>query len=250
MKTLVILACLAAGPGPSAPAANSAAAAPPTVKDVLAQYDQIMAPATFKAGATMVAHRDDGTTRSYTMTILKASNDKSRIWFQEPAAVRGQEMLRNGENFWVYMPNLKRALRLASRDNFQGGDFNNADMLRANYSADYDGTVSEDPKRPDAWLVELKSKAPDTAYDAIKLWVTKAPLGMPLRGEYFTSSGKMLRSADFTLVKDFGHGHSRPSHITMRNEIATARFSELTWVEVDVAAPAPDATFALSALGH
>jgi len=240
MNALLVLAVLAAAPG----------SAVPSTKEVLAKYDAVMAPAQFKAVATMIAHRDDGTTRTYTMMILKASDDKSRIWFQEPAAVRGQEMLRNGENFWVYMPNLKRALRLASRDNFQGGDFNNADMLRANYASDYDGTVSEDPKRPETWLVELKAKTPDTAYDSIKLWVTRAPLGLPVRGEYFTSSGKMLRSADFTEVKDFGHGHSRPTHVTMRNEIATQRFSELKWEAVDVSVSAPDGKFALSELGH
>lgn len=225
-------------------------AEPPTAKEVLTKYDAVMAPPTFKATATMTAHRDDGTTRGYKMTILKGADDKSRIWFQEPAAVRGQEMLRNGENFWVYMPNLKRALRLASRDNFQGGDFNNADVLRANYATDYDGVVKEDAAKPDTWLVEMKSKNPDTSYDSIKLWVLKSPLGIPVRGEYFTSSGKMLRSADFTEVKDFGHGMKRPSRITMRNEIATQRFSEMVWDAVDVSAPVSDAKFGLSDLGH
>ncbi len=225
-------------------------AEPPTTKEVLAKYDAVMAPPTFKAVAAMVAHRDDGTTRSYKMSILKGADDKSRIWFQEPAAVRGQEMLRSAENFWVYMPNLKRALRLASRDNFQGGDFNNADVLRASYSTDYEGTVKEDAAKPDVWLVELKSKSPDAAYDSVKLWVLKSPLGVPVRGEYFTSSGKMLRSADFTEVKDFGNGLKRPAHITMRNEIATQRFSEMVWESVDIAAPVGDGKFALSDLGH
>ncbi|HEY0883546.1 MAG TPA: outer membrane lipoprotein-sorting protein [Archangium sp.] len=225
-------------------------AEPPATAEVLKAYDAVMAPPTFKAVATMTAHRDDGSTRGYKMTILKGADDKSRIWFQEPAAVRGQEMLRNGENFWVYMPNLKRALRLASRDNFQGGDFNNADVLRANYARDYDGTVKEDPKRPDTWLVELKAKTGDSAYDSVKLWVLKSPLGIPVHGEYFTSSGKLLRSADFTDVKDFGGGHQRPSKTTMRNEIATQRFSEMQWESVDVAASVSDGKFGLNDLGH
>ena len=225
-------------------------AEPPALKEVLTKYDAVMAPATFKATATMTAHRDDGTTRGYKMNILKGADDKSRIWFQEPAAVRGQEMLRNGENFWVYMPNLKRALRLASRDNFQGGDFNNADVLRASYAADYQGTVKEDAAKPETWLLELKSTNPDTSYDSIKLWVLKSPLGIPVRGEYFTSSGKMLRSAEFSDVKDFGNGHQRPSHVVMRNEIATQRFSEMHWDAVDTAAPVGDGKFSLSDLGH
>ncbi len=237
MSSILIAVLLAAEP------------APPT-QDVLARYDAMMAPATFKGVATMTAHRDDGSTRSYKMTFLKGADDRSRVWFHEPAAVRGQEMLRNGENFWVYMPNLKRALRLASRDNFQGGDFNNADVLRANYTRDYAGVVKEDSKHPEQWLLELKAKTPDSAYDSIKLWVTRSPLGLPVRGEYYTSSGKMLRSADFADIKDFGNGLKRPARITMRNEVATQRFSEMTWESVDTTAAVGDGKFGLSDLGH
>lgn len=223
---------------------------PPTAKEVVAKYDAVMAPDTFKGTATMTSHRDDGTTRSYKMNIMKGSNDRFRIWFAEPAAVRGQEMLRNGENFWVYMPNLKRSLRLASRDNFQGGDFNNADVLRANYSTDYDATLEEDASKPDTWLLKLKAKTADTSYDTIKLWVSRSPLGMPVRGEYYTASGKMLRSAEFTDVKDFGNGLKRPALIKMRNEIATQRYSEMTWDAVDIAAQVGEGKFGLSDLGH
>ena len=143
--------------------AEPEAAKTPSLQEVLKRYDEMMAPTTFKATGTMTAHRDDGSSRTYKMTFLKGDNDKSRVWFSEPAAVRGQEMLRNGDSFWVYMPNLKRALRLASRDNFQGGDFNNADVLRANYATDYDGVVKEAEGKPDQWLVELKAKVAEAA---------------------------------------------------------------------------------------
>ncbi len=225
-------------------------AEPPPLKEVLTKYDAVMAPPTFKGSGVMTAHRDDGSTRAYKMTFLKGSDDKSRVWFSEPAAVRGQEMLRNGDNFWVYMPNLKRALRLASRDNFQGGDFNNADVLRGNYAADYDGTVKEDASNAEVWLVELKAKHADAAYDAIKLWVKRAPLGVPVRGEYFTASGKLLRSAQFSDEKDFGNGLIRPAKTVMRNEIATQRFSELVWESLDVKATVSDTKFGLTDLGH
>lgn len=230
--------------------AEPAAEKQPTLQEVLKRYDEMMAPTTFKATGTMTAHRDDGSSRTYKMTFLKGDNDKSRVWFSEPAAVRGQEMLRNGDSFWVYMPNLKRALRLASRDNFQGGDFNNADVLRANYATDYDGVVKEAEGKPDQWLVELKAKVADASYDSIKLWVLKAPLGLPVRGEYYTQSGKLLRSADFTEVRDFGNGLKRPSKTVMRNEIATQRYSELNWESVDIKATVSDAKFGLTDLGH
>ena len=65
-----------------------------------------------------------------------------------------------------------------------------------------------------------------------------------------TTSGKLLRSADFTEVKNFGHGLLRPAHVVMHNEIAKERKSELEWTAVDVAAEVSDAKFGLSDLGH
>ena len=100
-----------------------------TPETLLKQYDAVMGPENFEAQFIMTAHRDDDSERSYKMRVLKSGSNKLRIWFSEPASVKGQEMLRQGENMWVYMPNLKRAVRMASRDSFQGGDFNNADVF-------------------------------------------------------------------------------------------------------------------------
>src|SRR6185437_16026127 len=109
----------------------------PSADELVHRYDAIMGANTFEGEFAMTSHRDDGSERTYVMRIVKTGTDKMRLWFSEPASVKGQEMLRQGENLWVYMPNLKRALRVASRDSFQGGDFNNADVLRVNYAADY-----------------------------------------------------------------------------------------------------------------
>src|SRR5215510_9546252 len=111
----------------------SSVRAEPTAAQILAKYDEIMSPRTFDGLMVMIAHRQDGTTRGYKMRVLKSEDDKIRLWFFEPASAKGQEMLRVEENMWVYMPNLKRALRIASRESFQGGDFNNGDVLRVNY---------------------------------------------------------------------------------------------------------------------
>ncbi len=243
MRTLLLATLLFAAPA-------LAADGPPSIDEVLKRYDALMAPDRFKAVAAMTSHRDDGSSRTYKMSFLKQGNDKSRIAFDEPASARGQEILRNGENTWIYMPNLKRSLRLASRESFQGGDFNNADVLRANYAQDYSGTVVEDPEKPDTWRVELKSRSKDSAYDAIKLWVKRAPLGVPVRGEYYTSSGKMLRSADFLEVKDFGKGLVRPARVKMRNELATQRYSELVFDSLEVGFTAPESKFTLNDLGR
>lgn len=219
----------------------------PTAEELLRRYDQVMSPKTFDALMTMTAHRQDGTERGYKFRALKSEDDKIRTWFFEPAAAKGQEMLRVGDNMWVYMPNLKRAMRLASRESFQGGDFNNGDVLRVNYVADYSAKLAtaEDPK---LWLLDLTAKSKEAAYDHIKLWLTKDKQ-QPSKAEYYAASGKLLRSAVFEDVKNF-HGHERPSHITMRNELATKRFSEMTMLDMKLNIEIPAQRFVLDDLGR
>ena len=225
----------------------SLAWADPTPEQLLKRYDEVMSPKTFDGLLVMVAHRDDGTTRTYKFRALKSEDNKIRTWFYDPAAAKGQEMLRVEDNMWVYMPNLKRALRLASRDSFQGGDFNNGDVLRVNYVADYLAKLipSGDDK---LWLLDLTAKSKEAAYDHIKLWITKDKQ-QPAKAEYYAASGKMLRSAVFEDVKNF-HGLERPSHITMRNELATKRFSEMSTLDMKLNLEIPAQKFVLDDLGR
>jgi len=202
----------------------------------------------FEAQAAMTAHREDGTTRTYKMHVLKSGRDKVRATFKEPATAKGQEMLRNGENMWLYMPNLKRSVRVASRDSFMGGDFNNADALRVNYEADYEPTIE---KGADGGIVlVLKAKTPSAAYDVIKLWMTAGKDPQPQRAEYYAASGKLLRSAEFTEVKDFGKGLTRPARMKMKNELQKERWSEMVWEKLDVKDELPTQRFVVDDLGR
>jgi len=223
-----------------------AVAEEPTAEALVQHYDRIMSPRTFDGLLLMVSHRQDGTTRAYKYRALK-SDDKARIWFFEPASAKGQEMLRVGDNMWIYMPNLKRALRVASRESFQGGDFSNGDILRVNYTTDYQSKLvpSEDAA---LWLLELTAKSPETAYDRIKLWMSKKEQ-FPVKAEYYAASGKLLRSATFDQVKTF-RALVRPSHITMRNELASKRYSELTMMDLKVDLETPAHKYVLDDQGR
>jgi outer membrane lipoprotein-sorting protein len=236
-KTIAIAVLLAA-PG---------FAAEPTAEEILKKYDAIMGPATFEAQTSMIATREDGTTRTYVMKFIKKDDDKFRIWFQEPAAVKGQEMLRVGDNAWLYIPNLKRASRVANRENFQGGDFNNADVLRVNYTKDYDAKLGTSDV-PDTWLVELKGKTAETAYDAVKIWVRKSDF-QPVKGQYFGTSGQMIRSATFSDYAELDKGYTRPTRIVMQNELVKTRRSEMRMKAMKLNVDLPVQRFTQADLG-
>jgi outer membrane lipoprotein-sorting protein len=222
-------------------------AADPTAAEILAKYDSIMGPNTYEAITEMTATREDGTARTYGMRFLKRDADKFRVWFSEPASLKGQEILRLGDNAWVYLPNLKRATRIANRDSFQGGDFNNADVLRVNYVADYTATLSP-AAGADSYAVELKSKTPETAYDRIRIVVRKTDL-QPLKGEYYGTSGQMIRSATFSEHKEYEKGFTRPGRIVMQNEVVKARKTEMVTKSFKLNVDAPQQRFMQADLG-
>lgn len=224
-----------------------AALAAPTAEDLVKKYDEIMGPKTFEAEMTMTATREDGTSRSYEMKAAKSGDDKFRIWFTKPANMNGQEMLRVGDNAWLYIPALHRATRIANRDSFQGGDFNNADVLRVNYHSDYSAKIL-DSDVAEAYKLELHAKNENTSYDMIQLWVKKSD-GMPIKGLYYGTSGKLLRSAEFSDVKEFGKGYKRPSKTVMRNELIKARRSELLFTKLKIGVSFTAQKFTQSDLG-
>ena len=219
----------------------------PTAEDILKKYDASMGPVSFESDNVMIATRDDGTTRTYEMHMLKRDTDKFRVSFLAPAAVKGQEILRIGDNAWVYLPSLKRATRIANRESFQGGDFNNADILRVNYTLDYDGTlVPSDVK--DTLCVKLKAKHQETAYDAITLYVRSSDW-LPVKAQYYGSSGKLIRSAEFLDIKELSRGFVRPSRIVMHNELVPARRSELVVKSMKLNVDVPAQRFTQTDLG-
>jgi outer membrane lipoprotein-sorting protein len=230
-------------------------AAPPDAAALIRRYDAVMAPASYEAKVSMTAWREDGTSRTYAMTIQKSGDDKTRISFASPKSAVGQEMLRQGENLWVYMPSLKRAVRLASRESFMGGDFNNADVLRVHWQSDYEGKIVAQADGPPAANIELelKAKVPDASWDRIRLWMTNvdAAASMPVKAEFYAASGKLLRTLEFVDVKQFGKDKSteRPARLLMGNALVPARRSEMAWESLSVA-PIVDKRFTLEDLGR
>ena len=222
----------------------------PTGQQVLERYDQLFARNNIQWEIAMTAHREDGSAHTYVLTNLHGTErDLLRSFFTSPPAAKGQEVLRSGDNLWVYMPNLKRTLRIGSRDDFMGGDFTNADVYRVHYSEDYTASTPKQAERADEYVTDLKSRTPNSAYDALRLWVRKSDL-TPVRAQYFGTSGKLIRSSEFLNYTEFAKGYSRPAKVVIKNEIVRDRYSELVFRSVKVDVNAPPSKFLVTNLGR
>jgi hypothetical protein len=89
-----------------------------------------------------------------------------------------------------------------------GGVFNNSDLLRLDYSAEYDVTSIEEDG--ELYLMELKAKTGTVAYDRLKMSVVKKDL-IPTEIECYASTGLLIKTLHYSKIKDFGGGVLRPS---------------------------------------
>jgi len=62
----------------------------------------------------------------------------------------------------------------------------------------------------DQYLLTLKAKTGEVAYDKLKMWVDKAAL-LPVTIECYAASGMLIKTLRFKDTRDFGGGIKRPA---------------------------------------
>jgi len=130
--------------------------------------------------------------------------------FLSPASEKGRSTLRLGENMWLYIPNVGKPIRITSLQSVVGGVFNNSDILRLDYTSEYNVEKMEDIGGE--YILHLKAKTKTVAYDKLKMWVHKEKL-VPIRIECLTETSMLVKTIYYKNIKDFGGGIVRPAVI-------------------------------------
>lgn len=222
--------------------------AAPNVETVMRKVDAMIGPPHYEATAEVTNHRG-AAKRVFKLRILKGGTDKVRISFTDPAALRGQEMLRDGDGLWLRPRNAKKPTKMAARDPFQGGELANGDVCVVGFGTDYNARLSVTTAVPRTWELELTPKRPDAAHKRIKLWVRIGDMS-PMKAEFYGPSDKRIRDVEFQDPRDFGNNLARPSKIVVRNSAAPKRWSEMVFHTLDTKTTPPASKFALDDLGR
>jgi len=176
--------------------------------EVLLQVDRNLQPESYEMYRKLINIEPDGTKKEYVLYTVKKGQDKMVALFLSPASEKGRSTLRLGENMWLYIPSVGKPLRITSLQSVVGGVFNNSDILRIDYSAEYNATIAEETT--DKFVLNCKAKTSTVAYDRLKMGVDKKTM-VPLTIECYAASGMLIKTLDYKEVKDFGDGLSRPS---------------------------------------
>ncbi len=176
--------------------------------NILEDIDRNLTPVSAQMYKKLVNIEPDGTKKEFLLFQAKKDKDKMVSLFLEPDSEKGRATLRLGDNMWLYIPNVGRPLRITSMQSVVGGVFNNADIMRLDFSTEYNVVKEED--KGEYLLLELKAKNETVSYDKLLMQVDKKSL-TPLVIECYTSTQMLIKTLYYKKPKDFGDGIVRPS---------------------------------------
>jgi outer membrane lipoprotein-sorting protein len=176
--------------------------------NILEDIDRKLTPVSAQMYKKLINIEPDGSKKEFLLFQAKKDKDKMVSLFLEPDSEKGRATLRLGDNMWLYIPNVGRPIRITSMQSVVGGVFNNADIMRLDFSTEYDVVKTEDKK--DFLLLELKAKNDTVSYDKLIMQVDKKTI-TPMQIECYTSTQMLIKTLYYKKSKDFGDGIVRPS---------------------------------------
>jgi hypothetical protein len=145
-------------------------------------------------------------------TMLTHRNDRTLILMPQRDRTAPAALLIADDIYWLLLPQAERPVELALR-HVVAGDLSQAGFLRVNlrtrYEPHYDGeeTLGDVP----CWRLELEPKSEPAPFGRVRYWVAQRSF-LPIRIEYYSEAGELLKTARFTAYQDTGMG-PRPARI-------------------------------------
>nr|WP_321270054.1 outer membrane lipoprotein-sorting protein [uncultured Tolumonas sp.] len=179
-------------------------------KTILQKVDRNLEPESYESYRKLINIEPNNSRKEFVIYSVKSGRDKIVTLFLSPASDKGRTTLRQGDNMWLYIPNVGKPIRITSLQSVIGGVFNNADIMRVDYAEEYD--VTNITEQADVYQLILKAKNTSVAYDQLKMTVDKSLL-LPREIEAYASSGMLIKTLHFKDLKDFDDGIKRPATI-------------------------------------
>ena len=209
---------------------------------ILAQVDKNLAPDSYEMYRKLINQEPDGSRKEFVLYTAKQDRTNMVALFLSPASDLGRTTLRIGDNMWLYIPKVGKPLRITSLQSIVGGIFNNSDLMRLEFSTEYE--VKEAVESGEDYVLELKAKTKAVAYDRLKMRVNRELL-LPTEIEAYAASGLLVKTLSYKKIKDYGNGIVRPSVLETKSPLykgykAVMLFANITPREF------PDEVFSLN----
>lgn len=207
----------AAAPSPTSQEANAIVAKSDSIRVPKGSYE-------FEALVTSFDGEEKKSENGYKAYVKDL--DHSLVAYVSPAPERGKSLLMLGDDLWIYLPNVKKPVRIPLQQRLVG-DVSNGDVTRINFANDYNATLAGEANMNgvDAYVLDLAAKSDSKTYNKIKYWVAKADY-KPVKAEYFTVSGQSLKTCVFSDFRNEA-GAVRPMLLTFQDSVIPTKKSTL-----------------------
>ena len=211
-------------------------------QSILEQVDRNLAPESYEMYRKLINVEPDGKRKEFVLYTAKKGRDSMVALFLEPSSDAGRTTLRRGDNMWLFIPDVGKPIRITSLQSVVGGIFNNSDLMRLEFSTEYNVEAIEEVG--DNYMLSLKANTGSVAYDRLAMVVDKSSL-LPLSIEAFAASGMLIKRLRYSEIKDFGDGIRRPSMLETDSPLYKGYKAVMLFAKVQ-ARDFPDEVFTLN----
>lgn len=223
LALLLLVAQAEAAPAKKAPA-KKAPAKPSQVDEataLIAKSEEHIRGKSFRGKMTMTVE-NAGQKRTLVLRNWSIGKEKAFVKVVSPAKDRDTGNLRIDLNLWQYLPNIERVIKIPPSlmlQSWMGSDFTNDDLVKtSSLTRDYTHKTlgREKYEGMDAVKIQCTPK-PDApiVWGKVIAWV-RAGDGVPLKQEFYSENGELLKSMEGKDVKSFGP-RTIPTTLIMRN---------------------------------
>jgi len=230
---LVIICCAVAGIAPAVQMSG---------EDIIRKVDSNLTFDSAQFEAKMLIYVGDEV-REKRMISYAEGADKSFSEFTYPARDKGVKYLKLGDQMWMYLPSVEKSIKIAGhmlRQSMMGSDYSYEDALESRKLLDK-YSISLAGEKEGNYVLDLTAKVKDVTYYKRKVWVDKTTF-IPMRGELYAKSGKLLKVSTTEKVEEFG-GRFYPTKSVLRNLLRKNSRTEFIITSAKFNVPIPSGTF-------
>ena len=211
--------------------------------DIMKKIDQNMSSENRIVESSMTIHgrRNSRTITSVSYTI---GTEKSYTEYLSPAREKGTKMLKLEDRLWTYYPSNDRTVQISGhmlRQSVMGSDLSYEDMMDDRklgdiYTAEILSTEEYEGRK--VYVLNLKAKVEDVAYDSRKLWVD-AEYFLPHKEELYAKSGQLLKQTSLSNFKKI-EGRWYPMKLNFKDVLKQGKGTdwEITSIKFNAEIPA------------
>jgi len=147
-------------------------------------------------------------------------NNKTLIITRAPARQLGQNLLMLDEDMWVFIPNLKRTVRISLNQKLTG-QASNGDIGRMRWYGDYNVKLEKGTK--EFWTLFLTAKKKGLTYEKIRIKVRRNNFH-PIKAEFLSLNSKLLKTAEYRKYERLAD-KKRPTEIYISDALDKSNYS-------------------------